>query len=48
MSAPKVLILGGTEFMGKAILTRLKSIKDEQPESSRHFILSTAYIAFSH
>jgi hypothetical protein len=34
MSAPKVLILGGTEFMGRALINELKLIKDKQPEST--------------
>ena len=34
MEAPKVLILGGTEFMGRSLINNLKKIKEKQPEST--------------
>ena len=34
MSAPKILILGGTEFMGRSLIEKLKLFSDnEQSES---------------
>ena len=33
METAKVLILGGTEFMGRALLNELKVIKEKNPKS---------------